>query len=114
MKSPSSFPDNLVYLSVCTYLFAHIREPLSVARICRDNRIGRSQLERLFLAHTGNGVMHSFSLFKISAAKQLLVRRDLNVASAGKFSSDRTIEEYVEDIWHLDKVMLPQKPEKTK
>ena len=38
----------------------------------------------------------------------------LNVASAGKFSSDRTIEEYVEDIWHLDKVMLPQKPEKTK
>ena len=80
MKSPSSFPDNLVYLSVCTYLFAHIREPLSVARICRDNRIGRSQLERLFLAHTGNGVRHSFSLFKISAAKQLLVRRDLNIS----------------------------------
>lgn len=37
-----------------------------------------------------------------------------NVASAGKFSSDRTIEEYVDDIWHLDKVILPQKPEKTK
>ena len=28
----------------------------------------------------------------------------LNTASAGKFSSDRTIEEYVKDIWHLDKV----------
>jgi len=28
----------------------------------------------------------------------------LNVASAGKFSSDRTIQEYVDDIWHLDKV----------
>ena len=28
----------------------------------------------------------------------------LNTASAGKFSSDRTIEEYVRDIWHLDKV----------
>ena len=38
----------------------------------------------------------------------------LNVASAGKFSSDRTIEEYVNDIWHLDKVILPQKLEKTK
>jgi len=30
----------------------------------------------------------------------------LNVANAGKFSSDRTIEEYVHDIWHLEKVEL--------
>lgn len=30
----------------------------------------------------------------------------LNVASCGKFSSDRTIEEYVEDIWHLNKVTV--------
>ncbi len=30
----------------------------------------------------------------------------LNIASAGKFSSDRTIQEYVDDIWHLDKVTL--------
>ena len=28
----------------------------------------------------------------------------LNTACSGKFSSDRTIEEYVRDIWHLDKV----------
>ena len=30
----------------------------------------------------------------------------LNVANAGKFSSDRTIQEYVDDIWHLDKVTV--------
>lgn len=30
----------------------------------------------------------------------------LQVAKCGKFSSDRTIEEYVRDIWHLDKVTL--------
>ena len=30
----------------------------------------------------------------------------LNVANVGKFSSDRTIQEYVDDIWHLDKVEL--------
>ena len=30
----------------------------------------------------------------------------LNVACAGKFSSDRTIKEYVDDIWHLDKVKV--------
>ena len=31
----------------------------------------------------------------------------LNVANAGKFSSDRTIEEYVSDIWKLKKVHVP-------
>ncbi|MBR1848042.1 MAG: glycogen/starch/alpha-glucan phosphorylase [Lachnospiraceae bacterium] len=30
----------------------------------------------------------------------------LNVASSGKFTSDRTIQEYVDDIWHLDKVTI--------
>ena len=28
----------------------------------------------------------------------------INIANAGKFSSDRTIQEYVDDIWHLDKI----------
>ena len=30
----------------------------------------------------------------------------LNVACSGKFTSDRTIQEYVDEIWHLDKVTL--------
>ena len=30
----------------------------------------------------------------------------LNTACSGKFSSDRTIEEYVKDIWHLNKVKV--------
>ena len=33
----------------------------------------------------------------------------LNVACSGKFSSDRTIEEYVRDIWHLEKVKVEVK-----
>ena len=31
----------------------------------------------------------------------------MQTACSGKFSSDRTIEEYVEDIWKLEKVMVP-------
>ena len=30
----------------------------------------------------------------------------LNTACSGKFTSDRTIQEYVDDIWHLDKVIV--------
>ena len=33
----------------------------------------------------------------------------MNVACSGKFTSDRTIQEYVDEIWHLDKVKLPKK-----
>ena len=31
----------------------------------------------------------------------------LNTACSGKFTSDRTIEEYVKDIWKLKKVTVP-------
>ena len=30
----------------------------------------------------------------------------INIANSGKFSSDRTIEDYVRDIWHLKKVVV--------
>ncbi|MBO5100488.1 MAG: glycogen/starch/alpha-glucan phosphorylase [Treponema sp.] len=30
----------------------------------------------------------------------------INIANSGKFSSDRTIEDYVKDIWHLNKVKV--------
>ncbi|GAB6104618.1 glycogen/starch/alpha-glucan phosphorylase [Blautia glucerasea] len=33
----------------------------------------------------------------------------MNTACSGKFTSDRTIQEYVDDIWHLDKVMIETK-----
>ena len=33
----------------------------------------------------------------------------LNTACSGKFTSDRTIQEYVDDIWHLDKEIVRKK-----
>ena len=35
----------------------------------------------------------------------------LNTAHAGKFSSDRTIQEYVDDIWHLEKLVVEREEE---
>ena len=37
---------------------------------------------------------------KLEWAKSCLI----NIAKSGYFSSDRTIEQYVEDIWHLKKI----------
>ena len=36
-----------------------------------------------------------------------------NISNAGKFSSDRTIEDYVKDIWHLKKVARPLEESKS-
>ena len=33
----------------------------------------------------------------------------MNTACSGKFTSDRTIQEYVDELWHLDKVIMPEK-----
>ena len=45
---------------------------------------------------------------KLYADKKAWARACLkNIANAGKFSSDRTIEDYVRDIWHLKKVARP-------
>ena len=33
----------------------------------------------------------------------------INVSHSGKFTSDRTIQEYVDELWHLDKVIVPEK-----
>jgi len=35
----------------------------------------------------------------------------LNVAHSGKFTSDRTIQEYVDDIWHLEKITVDMSEE---
>ena len=34
----------------------------------------------------------------------------LNMACSGKFTSDRTIQQYVDEIWHLDKVTVKIDP----
>ena len=40
--------------------------------------------------------------------KRLAKMALLNTACSGKFTSDRTIQEYVDDIWHLDKVVVKE------
>lgn len=46
-------------------------------------------------------VAEAYSVHKTWAQKALL-----NIAHSGKFSSDRTIEDYVSDIWHLKKIKI--------
>lgn len=54
------------------YLIGRVYDTLTVADICQDNNISRSQLQQLFHRYKGSGVMEYFSSLKIKEAKHLI------------------------------------------
>lgn len=63
---------------VAAYMEQHLDRPLTLEQICRDNLIGRSQLQKLFHTHTGGGVMDYFGKLKIQAARRMIREGRLN------------------------------------
>lgn len=63
---------------VIEYLEARLDRPLTLEQICRDNLVGRSQLQKLFHTQTGGGVMEYFSRLKIQAARRMIREGRLN------------------------------------
>lgn len=63
---------------VAAYMEQHLDRPLTLEQICRDNLIGRSQLQKLFHTHTGGGVMEYFGTLKIQAARRMIREGRLN------------------------------------
>lgn len=63
---------------VMAYLEARLDQQLNLAQVCQDNLVGRSQLQKLFHAHTGGGVMEYFAGLKIQAAQRMIREGRLN------------------------------------
>lgn len=70
--------DSAVYTKIVLYLKEHIREFLSIEAICRDNLIGRSQLQKLFCEHNQCGVINFFNRMKIDYARHLMRENQMN------------------------------------
>ena len=75
---PRHTEDGGVLAQVTDYLEGRVAQSLTLEQICRDNLIGRSQLQKLFHEHTGGGVMAYFAALKIQAAKRLIREGRLN------------------------------------
>ena len=60
------------------YLEQRLDQSLTVQQICRDNLIGRAQLEQLFHDQTGGGVIDHFNTLKIDAARRMIREGRLN------------------------------------
>lgn len=73
------------YTKIIFYLEEHIRESLSIDRICRDNLIGRSQLQKMFREQHNCGIIVFFSRMKIEFAKQLIRENQMNFTQISDF-----------------------------
>ncbi len=58
--------------SVLSYFQTQVNQRLTLEQICRDNLMGRSQLQKLFRERTGCGVMEYFGRMKAEEAKRLI------------------------------------------
>lgn len=60
------------FTKIITYLENNVHRSLTLDDVCQDNLIGRSNLQKMFRAKTGGGVMEYFCRLKIEAAKRLI------------------------------------------
>lgn len=79
-KLPQIHPQNAAkkksdtesFHRIVDYLEARLTGHVTIETICRDNLIGRSQLQKLFKEQTSLGIIEYFSHMKISAAKEMI------------------------------------------
>lgn len=129
-QRPKSKPDQLSdsLSGVIQYLEQRLDQPLTVDQICRDNTVGRSQLQKQFHEQTGSGVMDYFGHMKIKAARQMIregrlnftqIAEQLGFQSVHYFSrrfrhfTGMSPSEYAESVKMLSEQPLPKSDNRT-
>ena len=77
---------------IIAYLEQRLDQPLSLSQICRDNLVGRAQLERCFHEQTGGGVIDYFGKLKIDAARQMIREGRLNFTQIAAHLGFRSVQ----------------------
>ena len=65
-------------IKIIDYLNRHITSHVTIDLICKDNLIGRSQLQKLFKEQCNRGIIEYFSILKIEVAKELIRTNHMN------------------------------------
>lgn len=105
--------DTEIFNRIINYMEAHLDSRITIEQICKDNMVGRSQLQNIFQKKTDLGIIEYFSKMKIDAAKQMIrtgrmnftqISEQLGYASIHYFSrqfkkiTDMTPSEYASSI----------------
>lgn len=72
LQLPITKSSTDIFKRVTDYMDENLSSRLTIECICRDNMIGRSQLQNVFQKESGMGVIEYFSHIKIENAKHLI------------------------------------------
>lgn len=71
-KSVRQKNEEEIFSHIISYMEENLHSQLTIEKICRDNLIGRSILQKLFRERAGSGIIDYFSNMKIDEARQLI------------------------------------------
>ncbi|MDN0043677.1 AraC family transcriptional regulator [Mediterraneibacter glycyrrhizinilyticus] len=77
-KTTTENADEEMFSQIAAYLSDNLSSHITIEKICSDNLIGRSRLQKLFHEKCGLGIIEYFSHMKIDAAKQLIRNEQMN------------------------------------
>lgn len=77
-KTTKNRSDNEIFNRVVDYLESNISSHVTIEQICRDNLIGRSQLQKIIKERSSLGIIEYFSQMKIDAAKEMIRTNRMN------------------------------------
>lgn len=77
---------------IIEYLEQRLDQSLTISKICRDNLIGRAQLERCFHEQTGGGVIDYFCKMKMDEARRMIREGRLNITQIAARLDFRSVQ----------------------
>lgn len=77
-KSTKSKNDTEIFNRIVHYMETHLNSHITIEQLCKDNMIGRSQLQGIFQSKAQLGIIEYFSKMKIDAAKHMIRTGRLN------------------------------------
>lgn len=77
-KSTRNKSDTEIFNRIVSYMETNLNTRITIEQICKDNMVGRSQLQNIFQKKTNLGIIEYFSKMKIDAAKQMIRTGHMN------------------------------------
>lgn len=77
-KTMKENTDLETFNRIVEYLNLNLSSRITIEKICRDNLIGRSQLQKIFQKKSGLGIIEYFSRMKVDMAKQMIRTGKMN------------------------------------
>jgi len=84
-KMTKTKSDAEIFNRVTNYLNQKICTQVTIEEICKDNMVGRSQLQKIFKLQTNLGIIEYFSKLKIETAKELIRTNHMNFTQISEY-----------------------------